>query len=120
MNIFGQLPPPCPLLISLYCTLIFSLFLFFLPEDGGSRFFQNVGMLMSDSNLLWFRNCKGKTNLKSYLIDGNVWVPYQEGEGVLLDVDAVHVCVHNFTNAFLLVLYISQLFVIIYGRQKHS
>ena len=121
MNIFGQLPPPCPLLLSLYCTLIFSLLLFFLPENGDSRFFQNVGMLLPDRNLLWFRKCKGKTNLKSYLIGGSFWVPYQEGKSVLLNVDAVRVCVHYFTNAFLLVfLYFSLLFVIIYGRQTHS
>jgi len=42
------------------------------------------------------------------------------GEGVLLDVDAVHVCVHYFTSAFLLVLYISLVFVIIYGRQTDT
>ena len=52
------------------------------------------------------RNFKGKTNLKSNIIDGNFWVPYQGEEGVLLDVGAAHVCVHYFTNAFLLVLYI--------------
>jgi len=46
MNILGQLPRPCPLLFSLYCTLIFPRFLFFLPEDEDSRFFQNVGMLV--------------------------------------------------------------------------
>jgi hypothetical protein len=77
-------------------------------------------MLLSDSNLLWFLNCKGKTNLKEYLIDGNFWVLYQEGEGVLLDVNIVHVYVHYFTNAFFLVLYISLVFVIICGRQTHS
>lgn len=32
----------------------------------------------------------------------------------------MHVCVHYFTNAFLLVLYISVVFVIIYGRQTYT
>jgi hypothetical protein len=48
----------------------FLTFLLFLPEDADSRFLQNVGMFLSGSNLLWFRSCKGKTNLNSYVIDG--------------------------------------------------